>query len=55
MKKNIGVKLTLRKETLVNLTKEAMKDVVGRTTVECESMIFSCKPDIYMCDGETRP
>jgi hypothetical protein len=48
-KRNLNGKLTLNQETIANLTREAMGDVVGRTTEACESMVLSCDPVKWLC------
>jgi hypothetical protein len=49
-KKQLKGKLTLNQETIANLTRAAMGDVIGRTTENCESMVLSCDPKKWLCD-----
>ena len=49
-KKQLKGKLTLNQETIANLTREAMGDVIGRTTEACESMVLSCDAEKWLCE-----
>jgi hypothetical protein len=48
-KKQLKGKLTLNQQTIANLTREAMGDVIGRTTEACESMVLSCDAEKWLC------
>ena len=49
-KKQLKGKLTLNQQTIANLTRQTMGNVYGRTGEECESILFSCDPEKWLCE-----